>query len=402
MRKLITTGAIACVLAVALAGCSSDSDSKREKDLDNQTSALVSVTQDVLASSAAVQAEQADMGAVVDWTSTNTAEEAAKGAGFTEFGVMDKITVNGVDYNNPTFSYAGGVAQAMYENGAIAIFVRKADGPHTAPLTDRNQIEFAANWVEELEGLEVTLYGPSRGATVVADWNDDMEDFTVTYQGLGGEEVTMTTDEVAAIVKGFKDANVVEPKQDQSQDQQPAADQGGSNDQGGSESGGSDAGGTGSDDPDAGGAASGDTGSGGNTDDQGNVLPISADQAASMAVAAMGGTATNVQLVNSDLYGTCWFVTLAGDDTIPAGCYVNMYGGMFASRTTDNPEGDGRISMDQASILAAQTFGGYAQSVSLIETDTYGTVWDVHVNNDNGDTGEYYVTMDGAAYRVDK
>ena len=374
MRKLIAAGAIACVLAVALAGCSSDSDNKREKDLENQTSALVSVTQDMPATSAAIQAEQADLG-VVDWTSTKTAEEAAKGAGFAEFGVMDKITVNGVDYTDPTFCYAGGVAQAMYENGAIAIIVRKADGPHTAPLTDRNQIDFAANWVEELEGLEVTLYGPARGATVVADWNDDMEDFTVTYQGLGGEEVTMTSDEVAAIIKGFKDANTEEP----AQDQQAAADQGGATDQGGSGTGGS-----------------------GNTDDQGNNLPISADQAASMAVAAMGGTATNVQLVNSDLYGTCWFVTLAGDDTIPAGCYVNMYGGLFASRTADNPEGDGRISMDQASILAAQTFGGYAQSISLVETDTYGTVWDVHVSNDNGDTGEYYVTMDGAAYRVDK
>ena len=416
MGKPIAVGVMACLLALALAGCGGESDGAREKDPNRQTSALLSETQDVLATSDAVQARQADQGLIIDWVSVKTAEDAAHGAGFGEFGVMDAIVIDDVEYTNPAFSYAGGVAQALYEKGAIAIIVRKADGRHIAPLTDRNKDDFAAQWVKTMEDVEVTLYGPAKGAVVVADWNDGNEDFTITYQGLGGEEVTMDSDDVAAIVKGFKGANTEAPRPEQGGQAnagQPAESSNAAGSGSDASQAASDAGSSAAGDADSG-NASGDAGSGTDSgsnldlddapsvDENGNPLPISAEQAASMAVQTMGGTAANVQLVNSDLYGTCWFVTLDGDDTVPAGCYVNMYGAMFATRTADDPDEEGRISMDQAATLAAQSFGGYAQSIVLTETDDYGTVWDVHVQNDNGDTGEYYVTMDGAAYPVGK
>ena len=59
----------------------------------------------------------------------------------------------------------------MYEQGATAVFVRKADGKHTAPLTDRDKVDFDVKWVENLNGVDVTLYGDKEGAATVIDWN---------------------------------------------------------------------------------------------------------------------------------------------------------------------------------------------------------------------------------------
>ena len=114
-------------------------------------------------------------------------------------------------HKRPAFSYAEGVANANYETGAIGVIVRKADGNHTAPLTDRDATEFAEAWTKSYEGLDVTLHGPAKGAATVVTWKDGTAEYGVTYQGLGGEEVTMDSDDVAAIVKGIKEANTEQP-----------------------------------------------------------------------------------------------------------------------------------------------------------------------------------------------
>ena len=372
MKKVIV-GMVACALvaAFALAGCSSgSSQSASSASSSSDATSALSASDTPETSSEAASSASAQEG-TVEWTPAATADEAAQGAGFDNFGVMDEIKLGDLTFANPTFSYAGGVAQAMYEQGAAAVFVRKAEGKHTAPLTDRDKVDFDVKWVENLNGVDVTLYGDKEGAATVIDWNVDTQDYTVTYQGLGGEEMTMTSDEAETIVKGFMDADAAEgaaaDQGDSGQDQQP-------------------------DNP------GGDVPGGGGGD-----YPISAEMAESIAVSVMGGTATSVELTYSDLYGECWYVALDGDDTVPIGCYVNMYGAAYAATKDHNPDAPVHqsITQDQAAMLAAQAFGGYAQSVTLTQDANYGECWLVTVQNDAGETATYIVNMLGNAYRVD-
>ena len=127
------------------------------------------------------------------------------------FGVLDKFVLGDLEFANPSFSYAGGVAQALYESGAAGLFVRKGEGAYTAPLTDRDKSEFTSEWTESYDGLDVTLYGATQGETTVMTWADGTANYGVTYQGLGGEELSMNDSESAAVVKAVREANA--PKQ---------------------------------------------------------------------------------------------------------------------------------------------------------------------------------------------
>lgn len=154
--------------------------------------------------SAASASSGSDQSQPVEWAEAKSAAEAAQGAGFEAFEVMDEFTLGDIAFKDPAFSYADGVAQAMYETGATGVFVRKGDGVYGAPLTDRDYAEFAQKWTQDCDGVEVTCYGAEEGAATVIQWNIDTAAYAVTYQGLGGEEVAMTADEVASMVKGVK------------------------------------------------------------------------------------------------------------------------------------------------------------------------------------------------------
>jgi hypothetical protein len=124
----------------------------------------------------------------IEWTDAKSAEKAAKGAKIKKFGVPSKVTVNDKKFTDPSFAYAEGVAQATYEKGDTGLVVRKADGDHEAPLTDLDKTEFPHKWAKSYDGLDVTLYGPEKGAVVVCTWSDGTAEYGATYQGLNGEE----------------------------------------------------------------------------------------------------------------------------------------------------------------------------------------------------------------------
>ena len=199
--KRIAMIVTAAVLALALAGCASSAPSSSSASSE---SSAMSASEPVVSSSSSASSQSA---APINWTKVKSAEEAAKGAQIDKFGVMDKITANDTEFKDPAFAYADGVAQALYETGAMAIDVRKADGSHITPLSDRDKAEFAQTWTKSYEDLDVTLYGPATGAATVFSWADGTQQYCVTFQGLGGEEVTMDSDNVAMIVKGMKEAN---------------------------------------------------------------------------------------------------------------------------------------------------------------------------------------------------
>ena len=197
MKYKIAAFALTGVLALGAVGCA-----------QNQSSS----SQAIASSEEKTEQTQAS----IKWNEVKTAEEAAKGAGFKVFGVPEVFTINDNEFKDPKFSYADGVAQAVYEGGAISFTIRKGEGKYTAPLTDRDKTEFANKWTQNYEGLDVTMYGASNGAATVITWNDGIADYGMTYQGLGGEEVAIDSDETGELVKAIKDANAEEGEQSSS------------------------------------------------------------------------------------------------------------------------------------------------------------------------------------------
>lgn len=223
MKKSIAATAAAVALAVLLAGCaapaksssaseSATSASSEASTVSSSSESSASATVSDVSSSASAASKEAEE---VTWTKAKTAEEAAKGAGFETFGVPETIKAGKLEFKDPTFAYSGKVAQAFYETGAAAIDVRKADGKRDTPLSDRNKNKFAATWTDTFDGISVTQYGASKDETTYMTWNDGTKAYGVTYQGLGGEEMSFTSDEVKTIVEAIKEAE--NPKKEEPQ-----------------------------------------------------------------------------------------------------------------------------------------------------------------------------------------
>ena len=129
------------------------------------------------------------------WTKVSSAAEAAKGAGNMEdFEVPQQLKINDLTFSDPAFSYLDGVAQASYESGAIGIYVRKACGIYGGPMTDRDLKSFPQHWTQQVGDDAddvVDCYGMEKDSAIVIQWGDTEEFYTVTSQGLGGEEYGM-------------------------------------------------------------------------------------------------------------------------------------------------------------------------------------------------------------------
>ena len=193
MRKALP---IAAALVLALAGCGAQAPATEE-----------TAEPEVVEEAAE---ESADEGVSINWTEVSSADEAAKGAGFDEFGVPSSFKLGDLEFSKPSFAYAGGVAQATYETPATMVYIRKAVDTYTTPLSDRKVDEFPAQWSKIFEGVDVHCYGASRGAVTVATWTDDNESYAITFQGLGGDEMSMDSDELRTMVKGIQEANADE------------------------------------------------------------------------------------------------------------------------------------------------------------------------------------------------
>jgi len=139
------------------------------------------------------------------WTKVASAGEAAAGAGnMDEFDVPAQLKINDQTFTDPVFSYQDGVAQAYYESGAIGVSVRKACGIYGGPMTDRDLESFTQHWTQQVgddANDVIDCYGMEKGSAIVIQWGDEAEFYTVTSQGLGGEEYGMD----AATVEWLED-----------------------------------------------------------------------------------------------------------------------------------------------------------------------------------------------------
>ena len=178
--KKVLIAFIAVVMIFGMTACG------QKEEQEQQASASVSVAAD-------------------EWAEAKTAEEAAELAGFSEFVIPETIEFNDIEFIGMHYSALDAVAQAVYEAGAMEVYVRKAEGIYGGPITDRDiENEFPKIWSQEVDGITVDCYGLDDSGAIVALWTVDDKTYCVTSQGLGGEEVPMPEPVIEAFVKGVK------------------------------------------------------------------------------------------------------------------------------------------------------------------------------------------------------
>ena len=273
---------VAAALVLALAGCGAAPQKTEEPAAEPEA---IEETEEVV-----------DEGVSIDWTDASSAEEAAKGAGFDKFGVIDKFTIGDLEFKDPAFAYAGGVAQATYETPATMIYVRKGVDSYETPLSDRNLDEIAAHWHKVIEGTDVNCYGVAKGAVTVATWTDGVKSYALTFQGLGGEEISMDVDELAALVKGFNEANAYQKAKEEEKKEEQKEEQKTEEKKQESSS----------------------------SSQKSNLL--SAADAEAQAEKASGGTCTSIDLVTTKQYGQCWYAVCVDSSGNVLEYYINNSG----------------------------------------------------------------------------
>lgn len=212
VKNLAISAALVVALAggsFAMVGCGQSNEPAQQKETTTQQETKPET-----------ETQPAETEATTSWTTVASAEEAAKAAGLTLFGVPATLELNDMTYSNPTFAQAGGVAQATYETGATQLVLRKGASGHTAAMSDRAATEFASTSQQDVDGISVTLLGAAQGQATVLTWTDGGSEYGVTWQGLGGDEMAMNEDQVATVVRAIHQANAASTQTTQQNQQQ--------------------------------------------------------------------------------------------------------------------------------------------------------------------------------------
>ena len=137
------------------------------------------------------------------WKSAGSASEAAKGAGIGSFSVMDSVTIGDNTFTKPSFSYMSGIAQAIYDAPACRVVIRKGYGP-AGTVIPGELPSFSQQWSQNFKGLNITCNGNAQDKATYIEWYVDEEAYSAYYEGLGGETMTMSPDDVSSIVAGIQ------------------------------------------------------------------------------------------------------------------------------------------------------------------------------------------------------
>lgn len=342
MRKLLMSGA---AFLLMISGCASQPD-ETEKPKTEEVK----------------QATKEDDG-FMSWTKVDSAEDAAREAGFTHFGVFNSITLDEMTFKDPTFSYKDGVAQAVYEQPACALYIRKVEGAHKAALSDRLEQDFAKKWTKTVDAIDVTMYGEAKGAATYFTWKDGNKEYGVTYQGLGGDEMTMDADEVATIVDAVQAADNVESAQVATA--QPVQNP---------------------------------------TTNQADMIAES--EAIAIAQSASGGAMISTTKIQTEAHGWCWMVGCQDADgnistyivdNVGNAYLVDYYSGQPepAPQPQDNSEVPGTMPAQQAVALTENYSGAKATSWQQVNTASNGWCWIVSTTDSNGVVLNYIVDNNG-------
>lgn len=165
-------------MAFALAGCGESAPSSSSSTESTATESTVTVSASTL-----------------QWTTVNSAEEAAKGAGFDEFTVPQAGSSIALgELGQWSFCYAKGLAEADGGAAAAAIVIRKGVGTgdntqelseYTGGWADLKGIDYAHEWDLDVDGTAVRCYGNEQGKVSKAIWSDGKNSYSILVLGMG-------------------------------------------------------------------------------------------------------------------------------------------------------------------------------------------------------------------------
>ena len=199
MKKFLVV-ACAALFALALAGCASSSSSSASASAasgSGSASASAASSSEASASSSA-----GSVGIANPWSDADSAEAAAQGAGVGSFELADNLGMADKTLFDPTYRYMDDVAEATLQGGAFDVTVRKSMHQSGQMLSGdyNNYPEFGTTTID---GIEVSCHGDEAGVATAFEWSADAN-YSVIFQGLGGENMGVDETEIAAIIQNVK------------------------------------------------------------------------------------------------------------------------------------------------------------------------------------------------------
>ena len=152
--------------------------------------------------------EGEEVGMINPWSDVDSAEAAAEGAGLDLFMVPDgmaEISLGEVKVDQ--YRCMKGMAEAKIEFPAVSMTIRKGDksGEMAEGDISGDYGEYKYDWTQNIKGLEVKCFGNREGDATKTIWSVDDMDYSITVQGLGGDEdYGLSPDDLNSLINGIQ------------------------------------------------------------------------------------------------------------------------------------------------------------------------------------------------------
>ena len=166
------------------------------------------VAEDMVFGYAGANPENNEAGMANPWSDVDSAEAAAEGAGLDTFMVPDgeaEISLGEVKVTQ--YRCMKGMAEAVVEFPAVEMTIRKGDksGEMAEGDISGDYSEYKYDWTQNIKGLEVKCFGNRDGEATKTIWSVDDMDYSITVQGLGGDEdYGLPADDLNSLINGIQ------------------------------------------------------------------------------------------------------------------------------------------------------------------------------------------------------
>ena len=152
--------------------------------------------------------EGENVGMANPWSDVDSAEAAAEGAGLETFMVPDgEAQISLGEVNVTQYRCMKGIAEAVVEFPAVEMTIRKGDksGEMAEGDISGDYGEYKYDWTQNIKGLEVKCFGNREGDATKTIWSVDDMDYSITVQGLGGDEdYGLSPDDLNSLINGIQ------------------------------------------------------------------------------------------------------------------------------------------------------------------------------------------------------
>ena len=166
------------------------------------------VAEDMVFEYAGANPEKNETGMANPWSDVDSAEAAAEGAGLDTFMVPDgeaEISLGEVKVTQ--YRCMKGMAEAVVEFPAVEMTIRKGDksGEMAEGDISGDYSEYKYDWTQNIKGLEGKCFGNREGEATKTIWSVDDMDYSITVQGLGGDEdYGLPADDLNSLINGIQ------------------------------------------------------------------------------------------------------------------------------------------------------------------------------------------------------